>query len=73
MGWCSGTDIMIDIINTMNIVEDNELREKLYAGFITAFEWQDWDCQEECLGMDDAFDNAVSVLIFYVKWHIDTA
>jgi hypothetical protein len=60
MGWCSGSEVMDRIIKAMKKeVKDSKLRYKLYLAFIDALEDRDWDCQEECLGQDEAFDKAL--------------
>lgn len=63
MGWASGTELMCRVIHTLqehipNVVD----RQRAYCSLIDAFEDSDWDTQDDCLGMDDAFDAAMREL-----------
>lgn len=40
-------------------IEDEDLRVDLYRDAISAFQGEDWDCADECLGKDPAFDTAL--------------
>jgi hypothetical protein len=63
MGWSSGTTVMEKIMNaTKAVVEDGTDRKRLYIEFIGAFEDADWDNIDECVGIDEAFDEAVAYL-----------
>ena len=59
MGLTSGTSIMKElIISFQHHVEDEDVRVDLYRDAISALEQEDWDCPEECLGKDPAYDTA---------------
>jgi hypothetical protein len=63
MGWSSGSRLFGDIIDAVRpVVKDEAAREELYTKLIPAFEDQDWDTQDECLGMDPAYDAAIKKL-----------
>ena len=63
MGWSSGTTLMGEIIDAVQSkVKDKKLRKSLYLSIISAFENADWDGQDECEGIDDAFDKALKEL-----------
>ena len=63
MGWGSGSDLMSEVIKTISKeIKDPLVRKKIYVGLIDAFENHDWDTQDECLGVDPAFDDAMAVL-----------
>jgi hypothetical protein len=63
MGWCSGSDIFDDLITcAQKYIPDNKKREEFYKEMIRSFEGHDWDCQDECIGTDDAFDAALKEL-----------
>lgn len=50
---------MEDVIRvTIGYVKDNKIRLNLYKGFIEAFTDADWDCVDECVGIDPMFDRA---------------
>jgi hypothetical protein len=70
MGWGSGSDLMADIIVTIKKhVNDEDVRESIYKEIIDSFECHDWDTQEECVGEDNAYDNALKKL--YPDWDWD--
>lgn len=61
MGWAGGSRIMTAVINaTKDNVDDVETRGRIYAPIHAAMEEADWDTQDECLDIDEAFD-----LIYY--------
>jgi hypothetical protein len=63
MGWAGGSDLMDRIIRiTQDHVPDPKTRKRMYQGFIEAFEESDWDTQDESMGKDPAFDEAVTQL-----------
>jgi hypothetical protein len=63
MGWSTGTDLMGTIICSLcRHVKNDVAREHIYLDIIEAFEDHDWDGQDECLGEDKAFDNALKGL-----------
>lgn len=57
MGWSSGTSLFEDLINTlMKNVHDDEDRKAIYLDMIEAFEAHDWDNLDECVGIDNVYD-----------------
>ena len=63
MGWASGGYLFGDLMDTlMKWVPDEKTRQLMYAEIILAFEKSDWDTQDECLGVDSAFDAALRAL-----------
>lgn len=64
MGWASGSGILADIIyTTLNVVTDYDDRKELYEEFIKIFESADADTLDECLGIDEAFDDVYKSLL----------
>ena len=60
MGWSSGSELFDEVILAIQpAVPDAVKRQAVYYKLITAFEAQDWDTQDECLGKDPAFDAAL--------------
>lgn len=59
MGWSSGSSLFSEIISVIkdNVIDDL-IRKEIYTSLIPAFEEEDCDTLEECLGEDDAFDDA---------------
>jgi hypothetical protein len=56
MGWSGGSHIMREIIKTaMNTVPKKNRRE-FYTDMIDLLEGEDWDTQDEALGLDPIFD-----------------
>jgi hypothetical protein len=68
MGWCGGTDIMRDIIETFVAQEElpADLRARMYIPIIESLEQSDWDTQDECLGLDPVFD--VTMRLLHPDW-----
>jgi hypothetical protein len=67
MGWCSGAEVMSNIIMVlMKEVGNVAQRIRIYEGIIGALENHDWDTQTDCLGEDPAFDVALEKL--YPDW-----
>jgi hypothetical protein len=63
MGWASGSEIMSEIINlTKRTIKDVSKRKSFYKNLIVIFENRDWDTEDECLGLDRAFDLAMKEL-----------
>jgi len=57
MGWGSGSSTFSAVIVAVKpVVASKEDRKKIYRQIIAAFEEQDWDTQDECLGEDEAYD-----------------
>ena len=60
MGWNRGSDLMDSIIRSLKYhVINPSVRKEIYKEIIEAFEDHDWDTQDECLGVDEAFDSAL--------------
>jgi hypothetical protein len=60
MGWASGSELFSALITTTKKhVKDPKKRTAIYKDMIGAFEDQDWDTQDECVGEDPAFDKAL--------------
>ncbi len=63
MGWSSGTELMSAVITAAKkAIPNEEARKTFYREVIEAFESADWDTQDECIGEDDAFDEAIKEL-----------
>lgn len=59
MGWASGSTLMSRVIAAMQKANIHESqREIAYKGIIEAFEGEDCDTLDECVGEDPAFDLA---------------
>ena len=57
MGWGGGTEIFSVIIQeAVKAVPDKEARKKFYEPILAVFYERDWDTVDECMGVDDAFD-----------------
>jgi hypothetical protein len=64
MGWSGGTAIFSNIITTLQFhIKDDEVRKELYQDMLDAFEDADWDTQDECLGIDIAYDE-----VYHLKY-----
>jgi hypothetical protein len=60
MGWGRGSEIMSEIIDTIqNNVKDKNTRKLIYKELVETFESYDCDTLEECLAMDDIYDKAL--------------
>ena len=63
MGWSSGSTLIEDIIRALATrVPDAACRKAIYVDVIRAFQDHDWDCEDECTGLDPAFDEALREL-----------
>lgn len=63
MGWASGSSLMGDIIEVIsNEVPKGSTRFRIYTKIIKAMEVHDWDTQDECVGVDPEFDEALKKL-----------
>ncbi len=63
MGWSSGSELFGEVIKAVtDRVSSVEDRKAIYKKLIPAFEDQDWDTQDECMGEDPAFDAAIKEL-----------
>jgi len=60
MGWASGSGLFSRVIEVIQEnVEDHDDRVAIYEELIEAFSDSDWDTQDECLGEDKAYDEAL--------------
>ena len=60
MGWASGSDLMSEIIAGCKKKKlDDKTRLTVYKICIDALEGEDWDTQDECIGEDPMYDNAL--------------
>ncbi len=60
MGWASGSLLFTDIINILQPeILDKGKRKEVYKKLIEAFQEEDWDTENECLGKDTAYDAAL--------------
>lgn len=62
MGWASGSILFDKVIDAVEPHVPAEKRKALYIELIGAFEDQDWDTQDECMGRDPEFDAALKEL-----------
>ncbi len=60
MGWASGSQVAIDIINgiAVQLLEDG-LKRGVFADVLDALEAADWDTVDEAMGIDPMFDEVV--------------
>lgn len=72
MGWASGSRVFRQIMDgIIPEVADKEARKRVYRPIIEAFEDSDWDTQEECMGLDEAYDELLREM--YPGWYDDEA
>jgi hypothetical protein len=66
MGRARGSDVMTSIIigANMRFPHDPEIRRDIYGIVITAFDGNDWDTHDECLGHDEEFDEALKMRVY---------
>ena len=63
MGWASGSRLYSEIITALQThVPNKTKRQAIHKDLILAFEAEDWDTEDECLGEDPAFDAAMNSL-----------
>ena len=64
MGWASGSRVMEGIIDALldALPYNKEARKKIYLKIIKTLEDEDWDTQDECMEIDDAFDEVMKEL-----------
>lgn len=63
MGWSRGSRLFHDIIIVINEYDiDKNDRRYIYLKLIPVFEDEDWDTQNECIGEDEAYDEAIDIL-----------
>lgn len=60
MGWSSGSEIMQAVIKVVKKeVPDSSQRTRIYKPILEAMENHDWDCQNEVMEIDPAFDKLI--------------
>lgn len=60
MGWSGGSNIACAMIKCIKKnVKDDEIKFKLYTGLIQSLENEDWDTEDEAMGIDKVFDKAM--------------
>lgn len=63
MGWASGSSLMSEVIASLKgTVSDDKIRVQAYVGIIEAFEGNDCDTLDECIGDDEAWDTAYGIV-----------
>lgn len=66
MGWASGTEIMVGLIDiAQDLITDEEARAEFYKRTINLLKSHDWDCLDEPLGEDDVYDEVYEDLYSY--------
>lgn len=61
MGWSGGSYVANKFIDELKKLPgiDRETRVKIYKAFIRGMHNNDWDTENESVGRDDAFDEAL--------------
>lgn len=59
MGWSGGTELMTVVIEELQKICLPQARQRFYAKVIKAFMEEDWDTENECLGLDPSYDRAL--------------
>jgi hypothetical protein len=68
MGWARGSKLFSEVISAVRAhAPDEGVRKALYIKLIDAFEDFDWDTQDECVGEDPAYDEALKEL--HPEWY----
>jgi hypothetical protein len=63
MGWSSGSSLMSNIVRKSSKLDISfEQMVEVYLILIESFEDRDWDCLDEVMGLDPAFDKAAKTL-----------
>lgn len=62
MGWSSGNDIAIAVIDNFPVRVNKQDKVEFFKKFIDAMYMHDWDTDCELLGMDEEFDEALRQL-----------
>lgn len=71
MGWSSGSEIMNAVIEAVrDEVKNKEKRKAIYLPVLDMLENNDWDTQDESIGLDAAFDEIM--VIRYGEWVEET-
>lgn len=59
VGWSGGSEIFSAIMRAAKKhMPDDEVRRQFYSEVYGAFCDADWDCENDCLGEDEAFAKA---------------
>ena len=63
LGWASGSRLFSSVIQSLKDagIEESQ-RKTIYVAIIPAFWEHDWDTENECEGLDPAFDAAMELL-----------
>jgi hypothetical protein len=57
MGWSSGSIVMAAVIDAVQLnVRKKDVRKEIYRDVMNTLEEQDWDTLDECLDLDEAYD-----------------
>lgn len=60
MGWASSSEVMADLIKvTFQVVPSATARMRIYLAMIESLEAQDGDTLDECVGLDEVYDEAL--------------
>lgn len=60
MGWSGGSNIACDMIKCIKKnVKDEKVKFNLYTCLIKSLENEDWDTEDEAMGVDKVFDKAM--------------
>jgi hypothetical protein len=61
MGWSGGTDIVREMAKAIKEnVKGHSARLVLYQTLVDSCESNDWDCQDEAMGIDPILDKVLS-------------
>lgn len=71
MGWSSGSEIMNSVIEAVrDEVKNKAKRKAIYLPVLDMLENNDWDTQDESIGLDSAFDEIM--VVRYGEWVEET-
>lgn len=63
MGWSSGTELVEDVAKAIKKhVVDPKVKRKLYDALVTAAINQDWDNEDEVMGLDPILDKSIKTI-----------
>lgn len=63
MGWSTGSTLMSDIIEQFEDLDiDDDTKKKIYTTLIESFSNFDCDTLDECVGVDNSYDEAYKEL-----------
>ena len=73
MGWASGSSLFDAIIEAvMDEVPDKEKRKRIYKPIFDEFQAHDWDTEDECVGLDPAYDEMYNEYLKERGWYDET-